>query len=348
MISYEYTIEESWRYIRSCRHAPPAFASKDKNRKLLFNASLEQSEQFFRASDTAGYEIKPILQYYGLNQAGRAIAAAGLDPSEPWTYRGHGLRCPNISNNPEIGDLELRGDKGTSAFSTLAHLLGSPGLAHVVTMRELWASLPEGIAAPFHDSHETWRAARIVSDSHTTNARGRWAGSLLSVPGRLRTFSHQDLEIEVFAHFPTLAEQQITIPPLIFPELFPVFDKNEHLVQLVRDVDSDETTYLNVAYAVGYRSEAGESSWLIPCLAGNSHPLHTMATWWAILFALSMLARYEPSSWAKHLDISSSPNAAAIEHILDRAHQACANLIRLKLNKQRMVAAGWPPSDIRG
>lgn len=42
-------------------------------------------------------------------------------------------------------------------------------------------------------------------------------------------------------------------------------------------------------------------------------------TWWAVLHALSMLARYEPAAWDQHRNIEGSTDAAAVEVLLDQA-----------------------------
>jgi YaaC-like Protein len=43
-------------------------------------------------------------------------------------------------------------------------------------------------------------------------------------------------------------------------------------------------------------------TWLIPKLGGIDGPPHVLVLWWALLFALSMRARYEPEGWTKDLD----------------------------------------------
>jgi YaaC-like Protein len=48
-----------------------------------------------------------------------------------------------------------------------------------------------------------------------------------------------------------------------------------------------------------------------------SDPLHPLTIWWSVLFALSMLARYEPDAWADLTDVNMSDAANAIEHLLD-------------------------------
>jgi len=94
--------------IRSLRHKPPKHA-EGGDRKLMFSVATEQSEQFFKLSDAAGYETKPILLYYGLNQAARAIAASIAEDGQKWELKGHGIKCPNFDENPrgELGELSV-------------------------------------------------------------------------------------------------------------------------------------------------------------------------------------------------------------------------------------------------
>src|SRR4051794_29365487 len=95
-MEYRLSVDAGWRNIRAKRHQPPGNAFQ-KHRRLTFAAAMKQSEQFFRLSDQAGYETKPILLYYGLNQAARAIVAVGASPREPWELNGHGLTCPGLN-----------------------------------------------------------------------------------------------------------------------------------------------------------------------------------------------------------------------------------------------------------
>lgn len=46
-----------------------------------------------------------------------------------------------------------------------------------------------------------------------------------------------------------------------------------------------------------------------PQLAGNTRPLHPLATRWASLYAGSMPARYYPREWIALLDVVHSPLA---------------------------------------
>jgi hypothetical protein len=50
-------------------------------------------------------------------------------------------------------------------------------------------------------------------------------------------------------------------------------------------------------------------------------------TWWAVLYALSMLTRYEPGRWTTITNIERSRHAVRVEHLLDTAQETVPNLI---------------------
>lgn len=52
-----------------------------------------------------------------------------------------------------------------------------------------------------------------------------------------------------------------------------------------------------------------------------------LMTWWALLFGLSMLARYEPAGWAQALDLDSSSIAAPVIRCLDIAVERVPELV---------------------
>jgi hypothetical protein len=76
--------------------------------------------------------------------------------------------------------------------------------------------------------------------------------------------------------------------------------------------------------ATWYRGEL----FVFPALGENPKPLHPLLAWWAVLYTLSMLARYEPCAWQKRIDIDGSKEAAAIEHLLEAALDYLPALIR--------------------
>jgi len=75
---------------------------------------------------------------------------------------------------------------------------------------------------------------------------------------------------------------------------------------------------------VDYR---GIERYCFPRIGGSTLPAHPFLVWWAISYGLSMLARYEPRGWAQRIAITSSGDAAPIEHLLDQALTVLPELI---------------------
>ena len=46
-----------------------------------------------------------------------------------------------------------------------------------------------------------------------------------------------------------------------------------------------------------------DDRYVFPSIGGDTHALHPLLAWWAVLFALSLLARYQPDTWTRYLDV---------------------------------------------
>ncbi len=62
-----------------------------------------------------------------------------------------------------------------------------------------------------------------------------------------------------------------------------------------------------------------KNTFLFPALGDNIRPLHPLLAWWAVLYVLSMVARYEPCAWTEMTAINTSVEASSIEHLLETA-----------------------------
>lgn len=88
--------DEAWERLRASRWAPPGRASSGSRRKT-YTAALEQTEQMFRAAAVVGPATRPLQVFYGLSQAGRAIAAAAWSlKGEDWRLVAHGQDQPAV------------------------------------------------------------------------------------------------------------------------------------------------------------------------------------------------------------------------------------------------------------
>jgi hypothetical protein len=59
--------------------------------------------------------------------------------------------------------------------------------------------------------------------------------------------------------------------------------------------------------------------WLLPVVGDSRDELTPLLLWWALLFGLSLLARYEPVAWRAALDPDQSELAYGLERLLDEA-----------------------------
>jgi hypothetical protein len=131
-----------WRQIRGLRHHPPRAARKRNQRREVFCAALEQAEQLFTAAEAVGDAARPILLFYGLSQAGRAIAAASTDvDANHYRLSGHGIAVANLDQRSPLHDLIIA-DKEDGSFTQLAPLLRSGTLPSGATLGEIWVSIP--------------------------------------------------------------------------------------------------------------------------------------------------------------------------------------------------------------
>jgi hypothetical protein len=70
-----------------------------------------------------------------------------------------------------------------------------------------------------------------------------------------------------------------------------------------------------------------DDRYVFPSIGGDTPALHPVLAWWAVLFALSMLARYQPDTWTTYLDVDESLYAVPLETLLDRALLTCPELL---------------------
>ena len=60
--------------------------------------------------------------------------------------------------------------------------------------------------------------------------------------------------------------------------------------------------------------------------------------WWAVLFTLSMLARYEPSQWGAHVNVNESPVATKLEDLLRGALRVVPMVIAETIEQVSLAA----------
>jgi hypothetical protein len=290
----------------------------------VFGAALEQSQQLFEAAERVTFASRPLLLFYGLSQAGRAIAAASTAASGgDWRLTGHGIEVPNLMQRPALHELTVI-DKRSGSFIQLAPLLGSDTLPDGATLGQLWATIPDLAASPLESGTTEYAPALKLEDAKRT--RDNWGGWLAGVPQRFATHPTEDDIAGFLSPYPSLAGHRKADTMRT--------SQNDEIHQVVKisrawpidgNADALDWGKLTQPY-LGI-----DDRWVLPAIGGAAQPIHPVLTWWAVLYALSMLARYEPASWTAHLDVDQSQNAVPLEAALGRALDTCPQLILLAI-----------------
>jgi hypothetical protein len=149
--------EAMWEKLRGTRWSPPEAAAADPARRRTYVFALEQAEQMFRAAAGTGVATRPLLVFYGLSQAGRAIAAAASSAGpDGWELEGHGIQCASGTLRGPLPAIQVQaGKNGTrGSFVRLSELLGSPlwAKSEPLTLGTLWDSVPENRLSPLEDT----------------------------------------------------------------------------------------------------------------------------------------------------------------------------------------------------
>jgi hypothetical protein len=327
---------------------------------------LEQSEQLLRGAEHLGHATRPLDLFYGLSQAGRAIAAAwsppqfgsGTSQDRAWRLSSHGIRVSDSSLGDPLEDIVLcnqvaeplpaQSHKPLPAFPALARTLGSDSLLQPVAFAELWAALPEATERPAPGARSRWSSLSLEWDE-SAYAIGVWVGPVPAEMIPTWAIGFEDSQsAEVLAalrgHYPRMlrsedpivASQHSWAPGLrrvwlqwTSPTSYKATP--ERLRGLAAFVRSDFEARLP-----SYRGRP----WAFPLL--REQELHPVVIWWAVLYTMSMLARYEPESWARAIDVNNSDWAVPLEHILDQALPALPEVIYEALAEPPKAKHGFP------
>lgn len=306
--------ETTWRRLRSLRADPPPRAAADGDRAQVFRAALEQAEQLFRGAAAADYAVRPLLVFYGLSQGGRALAAVGDPDDNQWRLSGHGLKVPNLDQRPKVPALPVRlpelqvRESNSGSFPRLASVLGSGRWTADVSIAALWAAIPELRLMDMHG----WEHPTVLEVDGGHGSPNGFSTMLHGLPSRAMA-SHSDAEIDGYldSHYPSLAGHM-----LVKDAAPPQAEGQGTTVSINRlwrfPSDRAWPTFLD-QIGTTYRGKP----WVFPNVGGaTTHPL---LLWWALLYALSMRARYEPESWMSDLDVNETLWTVQLEEALDRA-----------------------------
>jgi len=317
--------------VRATRAQPPGRA-RDDARRRTYGAALAQFDELLAAGRSSGPASRPVTLFYALSQAGRALAAAHAE--HRWRLYGHGLEAPTLDND-DLLSIEVRRPRQRKhenepperidSFAGVADATGSQLATGPMALGHLWAALPN--AAPPPDDARWPRALLVVADEPGTHRLFPWDRASATVVG------FADLTAvgvrEQLRHYPAAStvhiEQPQSIPLVTAPT------SAGHGARLYWPTPSPDLHGQRRALdAVAPIDALGGARWLRPSVRGAA--LSDLMLWWALLFGLSMLARYEPDGWTAALDYDNSPLAVPLTALLDTAAQAVPALVLAALD----------------
>lgn len=316
-MSVDRTTGSMWARLRATRALPPGAAATDRQRRAVYVAALEQSEQLFRAAATVGPATRPLLAFYGLSQAGRAIAAAATTATsrDEWHLSGHGIKAAGWERTLE--ELEIHGDgSARGSFMRLSAILSSPTLnrSDNVRLGALWDSIPENIGWPLRDGPHR-RVPLFVDYFESRGNADSVAVILDGLPASLIGSLSLRTDLDDFlASYPEAVGYQYT-PISQHPDAGPNISVNDDgtgrinlrwMMPSGAGSDPAERTRHLATIARSY----GRRRFLFPSVGPTGASLHPLMTWWSLLYALSMLARYQPAEWAKYIDVNESTRSS--------------------------------------
>jgi hypothetical protein len=337
--------EASWRFLRLMRSDPPD-AARRGSRRRTFGAALEQSEQLWEASAAVGTAARPIVLFYGLTQAARAISAALRGGAADAPAR-HGLTLlrPAISEEtiPAL-ELILVRDKGRGFLQHMAGLLGSPTIPLDTSVAALLRSLPQYRDFLLGDSREGAPLTIGEGDTrHRNEVMQHISLRLGPLPEHLVRSTHEggltrmippaaDEVAEWLGMYPRLARLGAATR---VEYVWPGQEADEWTVQATWPLDLPLDMRDRMRWCVDrmdipdppYRDGIPMSGIVLPGLAGNLTALHPLMTWWAALFSFSMLARYYPRIWSDLLDVDRSTDAVPTATALESAQSVVPSLV---------------------
>jgi hypothetical protein len=209
-------------------------------------------------------------------------------------------------------------DDGKDAFGAVSRAIGSSNFSGTVELGALWAALPDTYRIPEQSWLPEWRPTLAVLDETTYRGKeGEIQVQAMSMSGN----PHLD-EIS------TLRGRYPSLPPDIKVGLKSGDSDLGAGNWIVVLTWSEETKLTDVAPGTALDEK---SFHLLPTLPGQDERPAELMLWWALLYGLSIFARYHPGLWMEALAVDRSELAVPLEGVLDAALEAIPALIHQEL-----------------
>lgn len=300
--------------IRSTRAEPPGFAGDDPTRRSLFGAALQQFDELLSAAEITGYASRPLPLFYALSQAGRAFAAAFAENPK---IGAHGISEDRSSaEEPILHRRFRRRPAENDALSVVCNALELPDPfpkqgRRTAALGAAWAAIPQlNVYVP--DWAPSW--APVL-------------GAYPSETGGDATLGKDDAPwMSLFVHR-FVPHENAALGQERYPYLPAEFSRQNVIRRGPARLNDAAlgTIFWSAPPASGLDIthqdlEATNERWLFPAPENSSAPFTPLTAWWVLLFGLSIVARYDPGTWSRALNLDdSSGYAVPLRLVLDEA-----------------------------
>lgn len=330
------SVSAVWSRLRATRSRPPDGVAGNAKRRQTYAFALEQAEQMFRAAAEVGPATQPLLLFYGLSQAGRAIAAAASEiTDDDWQLRGHGIRSVPESLSGPLPNVLIRVERVGSrgSFARLSELLESPLWDDVVTFGTLWDCVPENRLVPLDDNATTRRTPLwVVEPDRFIQPHPLVSVPVAYFPSWVINSSERRASLSNYlAAFPEAQDYCSYYHSGTTTDAIPEFawhpDGTGELLMNWELPGGDGGYSEQIDFLRTKTRSYGGSLHFFPAVDSSQRGIHPLMAWWAVLFVLSMLARYQPAEWMSHIDVNNSRHAVPLEDLFKQAIQVVPWLI---------------------
>lgn len=321
--------------LRAARARPSALAGEDSERRAVFSAALQQSEDLFDAAAAVGAFARPLPLFYAVSQAGRAIVAARS--VNQWPVGGHGLAEDHGTTGWERGEIlrfQVRPMTGGGVFGAVADVLGVRGLTGSVELGALWSAIP-GTSGPEGDAWlralPVWPELYSQQTGFTLHLGASHRG-FVTLGDQAPANDPRAID-ELLQRYPAAVGAGVEVAQTIIPSRRTPWGDGVPVRWPAPDVDLPPEGPPPPEYLASQvhnrvpQYRYSREHWLVPVVGDAADELPPMLLWWVLLFGLSLLARYEPAAWRAALDADASDLAVPLEELLDEALEVTPALL---------------------
>jgi hypothetical protein len=336
---------ETWKILRQLRSVALAEFGRSGKRQKTFAAALEQSEELWTASSSMPPSVSPITLFYGLTQAAQALGAlrVQVDWEAPQSH-GLTLRAPEIADDQVLSLADVKvAPSGDGFVQQIAQRLGSPVLQQEASLASLICALAEADAITVGGRDP--RPLAVGASTMSYNFQDQSDVVSMSVgplPAELYQSEWNETQGVLVPLLPTPDDVQLWLAA--YPTLRQL-GRPQTIHHVNPHFQRPNEGYATVGWSVGRgldqaerrefmnrlvdTSDGGDfpNGAVLPSVGGNTSPQHPLITWWIILYACSMLARYHPRAWVSFLDVNRSVDAVPMETVLETARSAVPKIL---------------------